>query len=174
MKRPYRAHCPNWPGMNGVTDQPLLKQCRWWSRGLEEKMKLPNVAHVLWILLSDRISTQTCLFCLSANQMAQLTALCVSTWELVYVILSVGNCVWNNRWVQKSNFFLLSFAWNQLLAKSVCSVISARGGSNLHSRDFLCYLSREQRGREALQQLKREKIRKTPATRKRQNNTLPS
>lgn len=32
MKRSCRAHCPNWPGMNGVTDQLALKQCRRKSR----------------------------------------------------------------------------------------------------------------------------------------------
>lgn len=31
MKQRCRAHCPNWPAMNGVTDQLVLKRRRWRS-----------------------------------------------------------------------------------------------------------------------------------------------
>lgn len=62
------------------------------------------------------------------------------------------------------------------------SVLLAEGRGNLHSRDFLCCLNREQRGREAerqrgkqaMQQLKRVKIRETLTNRKRQNDSTYS
>lgn len=94
MKRPYRAHCPNWPGMNGVTDQLVLKLCRWRSKGEErlgEKMKLPNAAafydsdwelvhkHVYFVYLVIKVHNQ-----------------------LVNIVLLLGSSIWNNR---KKKFF---------------------------------------------------------------------
>lgn len=125
MKQPYRAHCPNWPGMNGVTDQLVLKQCRWRSRrgaGRENEAAKCRTHFIDTAFRQNEYTNTVYFICDSTNN---------------------GTCVFTRK-------LLLCYEWAAFETVDECrkltflglksivgeSVISAEGGSDLHSRDF--------------------------------------